>query len=324
MPRKAAKFSTTPRIVACPDALKGVLSARKAAEALAAGCARAGAQCDEVPVADGGEGTAEALYGGLGGEWHTASVHDPLGREIEARFVVLPDGRAVVESADPLGLWRLAPDELDPLRASSRGLGELILAAADRELVVGIGGTATVDGGAGLREVLDALPGRTTVLCDVRSPLLDAARVFSAQKGASPADALELERRLSAMDELRPYADLPGAGSAGGLGAAFAALGAELVPGAEFVIEAVSLRERLRGAALAVTGEGTVDRTSAEGKAAGAVVRLCAEERVRCAVFGGRVEEPLQGAESYELSGDPERALDDLAELGERLARSLA
>jgi glycerate kinase len=304
--------------------LKGVLPARGAAAALAEGAARAGVDCDQVPLADGGEGTVEALYGVLGGEWHTASVHDPLGREIEARFVVLPDGRAVVESADPLGLWRLAPDELDPLRASSRGLGELILAAADRELVVGIGGTATVDGGAGLREVLDGLPGKTTVLCDIRSPLLDAARVFSAQKGASPADAVELERRLAEMEELQPYANVPGAGSAGGLGAAFAALGAELVPGAEYVIEAGGLRERLRGAALAVTGEGKVDRTSGEGKVAGAVVGLCAEEGVRCAVFGGRVEEPLSGAESYELSGDPERAREDLVALGGRLGRSVA
>ena len=300
-----------------------MLPAREAAAALAEGATRAGVDCEQVPLADGGEGTAEALYGVLGGEWHAAAVHDPLGRAIEARFLVLPDGRAVVESADPLGLWRLAPHELDPLRASSRGLGELILAAGDRELVVGIGGTATVDGGAGLREVLDGLPRRTTVLCDVRSPLLDAARVFSAQKGASPADALELERRLTAMEQLRPYADLPGAGSAGGLGAAFAALGAELVAGAEYVIEAVGLPERLLGAAIAVTGEGEVDRTSAEGKVAGAVVRLCAEEGIRCAVFGGRVEEPLPDAESYELSGDPERAREDLVALGERLARSV-
>jgi glycerate 2-kinase len=323
MPRKAAKFSTTSRIVACPDSLKGVLASGEAAAALAEGCARAGVACDEVPLADGGEGTAEVLFRAFGGEWRSARVHDPLGREIESRFLLLPDGSAVVESAEPLGLSRLAAGELDPLRASSLGLGELILAAGDRDLILPIGGTATVDGGAGLREVVEELPARATVLCDVRSPLLDAARVFAAQKGASPADAVELERRLAEMEELQPYADVPGAGAAGGLGAAFAALGAELVAGAEYVIEAVGLRERVRGAALVITGEGQVDRTSAEGKVAGAVVRLCAEEGVRCAVFGGRVEEPLPGAESYELSGDPERAPDDLAALGERLARSI-
>jgi glycerate kinase len=324
MPRKAAKFSTTPRIVACPDALKGVLSARKAAEALAEGCARAGARCDEMPVADGGEGTAEVLHAVLDGDWRTAEVCDPLGRPVEARFLVLPDGRALVESAEAIGLRRLTREERDPLRASSRGLGELIAAAGGRELVIALGDTATVDGGAGLREVVDELPMRATVLCDVMNPLLDAARVFAAQKGASPEQAGELERRLAGMAELRPFAEVPGAGAAGGLGAAFAALGAELVPGAEFVLAAVGLRKRLRGAALAITGEGTVDRTSAEGKVAGAVVRLCAEEGVRCAVFGGRVEEPLPGAESYELSGDPARAPDDLVALGERLARSLA
>jgi glycerate kinase len=323
MPRNAAKFSTTPRIVACPDALKGVLSAQEAAESLAEGCARAGAHCDEVPVADGGEGTAEALHAVLDGEWRSAEVCDPFGRPVTARFLVTPDGRTVVESAEAIGLRRLTRQERDPLRASSRGLGELIAATGGGELIITLGDTATVDGGAGFREVVDELPVPTTVLCDVSNPLLDAARVFAAQKGASPEQVHELERRLAGMDELGPYAELPGAGAAGGLGAALAALGAELVPGAEFVLSAVGLRERLRGAALAVTGEGTVDRTSAEGKVAGAVVRLCAEAGIRCAVFGGRVEEPLPGGESYELSGDPERAREDLVALGERLARSV-
>jgi glycerate kinase len=276
-----------------------------------------------VPVADGGEGTAEVLHAVLDGDWRSAEVDDPIGRPVEARFLVLPDGRTVIESAEAIGLGQLSRKERDPLRASSRGLGELIAAAGGRELIIALGDTATVDGGAGLREVVDELPVRTTVLCDVTNPLLDAARVFARQKGASPDQVGELERRLAGMNELGPYAELPGAGAAGGLGAALAALGAELVPGAEFVLTAVDLRERLRGAALAVTGEGTVDRTSAEGKVAGAVVRLCAEEAVRCAVFGGRVEEPLPGAESYELSGDPGSAREDLVALGERLARSL-
>jgi glycerate kinase len=283
---------------------------------LADGFARAGVECDQIPLADGGEGTAEALWTVLGGEWREAEVSDPLGRPVVARYLLLPDGRAVVESAEAIGLSRLEPHELDPLGASSRGLGELILAAEGRELLVGLGGTATVDGGAGLREVVPALPAPTTVLCDVSSPLVDAARLFSAQKGATPEQAKELERRLLAQDELRPYADVPGAGSAGGLGAAFAALGATLVPGAEFVLETVGFRDRLAGAALVVTGEGAVDRTSAAGKVTGTVARVCAEAGVRCAVFGGRVDEPLPGTESYELDGD-------LAELGERLGRTL-
>jgi glycerate 2-kinase len=320
----------SPRAVAAPNALKGVVSAREAAAALAEGFAAAGVEAERVPVADGGEGTLDALHDGLGGEWRSAEVSDPLGRQVEARWLALPDGRAVVESAEAIGLWRLGPGELAPMRASSRGLGELVRAAAAggaTELIVGLGGTATVDGGAGLREVLPALPVKTTAACDVASPLLGergAARAYGPQKGASPAEVEELERRLAAMEELRPVAAVPGAGSAGGLGAAFAALGASLVPGAEVVLAAVGFRERIRGAALVVTGEGIVDASSGEGKAPVAVVRACREAGIRCAVFGGRVVAPLAGAEMHALSGDPDRAAVDLAALGEELGRSLS
>lgn len=319
----------SPSVVLAPNALKGVLSAHEAAAALAEGFGRAGVEPVSLPVADGGEGTAEALHDDLGGEWLPALVSDPLGREVEGRYLLLPDGRAVVESAEALGLWRLGPDELDPLRASSRGLGELMLAAVEggaTKLVVALGGTATMDGGAGLREVVPSLPVPTTGAWDVASPLLGergAARVFGPQKGAGPEEVEELERRLAAMDELAPVADLPGAGSAGGLGAALAALGAELAPGADLVLEAIAFRTRIRGAELVVTGEGIVDRSTLEGKAPAAVLRVCAEERIPCAVFGGRVAESLPGADMHELSGDPARAARDLAALGERLGRSL-
>jgi glycerate kinase len=241
----------------------------------------------------------------------------------------LPDGRTVVEAAEAIGLGRLAPDELDPLRATSRGLGELVaaaLAGGARELLVGLGGSATVDGGAGLREAVSSLPVPTIVACDVSNSLLGergAARVFGPQKGATPAQVEALEARLARMQELRPFADLPGAGAAGGLGAAFAALGAELVPGAEVVLATLRFRKRIRGSSLVVTGEGVVDRTTAEGKAPGAVLRVCREEGVRCAVFGGRVVEPLRGAEMHALSGDPARARDDLVALGEDLGVAL-
>jgi glycerate 2-kinase len=276
-------------------------------------------------VADGGEGTAAALHAALGGEWHSASVADPLGRAVEARFVLLPDGRAVVESAEAIGLARLAPEERDPLRGSSRGLGELIsaaLAAGAGGLVVGLGDSATVDGGAGLREALDALPVETVVACDVANPLLGergAARAFGPQKGASAEDVEDLERRLAGDARLAPYAELPGAGAAGGLGAALASLGARLAPGAELVLDAIGLPERLSGAALAVTGEGAVDRTSLEGKATGRIAELCAGLGVRCVVFGGRVEVEIPSVETVALSGDPLRARTDLEELGERL-----
>jgi glycerate 2-kinase len=278
-------------------------------------------------MADGGEGTAAALVAALGGEWRSAFVPDPLGREVEASYVLLPDGRAVVESAQATGLALLARDELDPLGASSRGLGELILAALDggaTGLLVGLGDSATVDGGAGLREVVDALPVETVVACDVANPLVGprgAARAFGPQKGASPEQVEELERRFAADVALGPYAELPGAGAAGGLGAAFASLGARLVLGAELVADAIGLRGRLREAALAITGEGTVDASSREGKVTGLVAALCGEHGVRCVVFGGRVEADLPTAQTVALSGDPERAAADLEELGERLGR---
>jgi glycerate 2-kinase len=316
-------------VVAAPNALKGVLSARAAAEALAAGFERAGVSCERVPVADGGEGTAEALRSAVGGEWREVDVSDPLLRPVRARFLRIPDGRAVLEAAEAIGLWRLAPEERDPLRATSRGLGELVCAAVEAgatELAVGVGGVATVDGGAGMREVVPSLPVPMTVACDVSNPLLGdqgAARVFGPQKGASPEDVEVLERRLATMGELAPYANVPGAGAAGGLGAALAALGAHLLPGAELVLETIGFRKRIRGALLVVTGEGEVDRTTAGGKAPGEVARVCAEEGVRCVVFGGRVLEPLRGVETRALSGDPERAEEDLAALGEELGRSL-
>jgi glycerate 2-kinase len=310
------------RVLLCPASLKGVLSARAAAAALARGVRDAGSDPTELPVADGGEGTVDALHAALGGEWQEALVSDPRGRPVSARWLLLPDGRAVVEAASAIGLPLIAESERDPLSASSRGLGELVLAAlrdGASGLVVGLGGSATVDGGAGMREVVRELPVPTTVLCDVRTELADAARLFGPQKGASAQDVLVLERRLVAMTELAPYAALPGSGAAGGLGAALAALGAELVSGATAVLELVGFDERIAGCDLAITGEGQVDRTTMEGKAPGVVATRCATAGVRCVVFGGRVTDELPGVETIPLSGDPSRARDDLQALARRL-----
>ena len=310
------------RALLCPASLKGVLSARAAAAALARGVRAAEGEAVELPIADGGEGTADALHAALGGTWHEAVVSDPLGRPHPASWLVLPDGRAVVEAAAAIGLPLLAPEERDPLLASSRGLGELVLAAlreSPAALVVGLGGSATVDGGTGLRDVLRELPVPTTVLFDVRTMLADAARLFGPQKGASAETVPLLEARLAGMHELAPYAGLPGSGAAGGLGAALAFLGAELVEGAQAVLEAVGFDTRLREADVAVTGEGQVDRTTAEGKAPGAVAARCAGAGVRCVVFGGRVLQPVEGAETVSLSGDRARAEADLEELGRQL-----
>jgi glycerate kinase len=292
---------------------------------LARGLRGAGADAVELPVADGGEGTTEALHAALGGAWREAVVSDPLGRPVAARWLLLPDGEAVVEAAAAIGLPLLTAEERDPLRASSRGLGELVLAAlreSPGSLLVALGGSATVDGGAGLREVVHELPVATVALCDVRTPLGDAARLYGPQKGATPEDVAVLERRLEKMEELHPYADLPGAGAAGGLGAALAALGAELVPGAATVLDRLGFDERLTRIELVVTGEGEIDATTAEGKAPGEVARRSAAAGVRCIVFGGRVLAEVPGAQTLALSGDPTRAEADLVELGFRLAES--
>jgi len=310
------------RALLCPASLKGVLSASAAAAALMRGFESAGVEADPLPVGDGGEGTAEALASALGGEWRESVVSDPLGRPVPAPWLLLPDGRAVIEAAAAIGLPLLASKERDPLRASSRGLGELVLAAlaeSPASLVVALGGSATVDGGAGLRECVRELPVATVVLCDVRTRLADAARLFGPQKGASPSGVEELERRLAAMEELVPYADLPGSGAAGGLGAALAALGGELVPGAPAVLDLLAFDERLRDHDLVVTGEGQIDETTAEGKAPGEVVGRCVAAGVRCVVFGGRVRAEIAGAETIPLSGEPSRAEADLVALGRQL-----
>jgi glycerate kinase len=320
------------RALASPASLKGVLSAVEASMALAAGLREGGVHADELPVADGGEGTAEVFAAARGGEWRSVRyVQDPLGRDIEGRYLMLDDGTAVIEAADVIGLSRLAPDERNVLQAKSFGLFQLVSAAVEvggaQALIVCLGDTATVDGGAGVVGHPSAPPDvPIRVACDVRNPLLGdrgAARAFGPQKGATPEMVEELERRLASLEELRPFGHLPGAGAGGGLGAAFAALGAELVSGAELVLELVGFRWQLPGATLVVTGEGTVDRSTREGKAVGEVVRICGEEGVRCEVFGGRVDEAPPGVEVHALSGDPRRAADDLVELGERLARAV-
>jgi glycerate kinase len=297
--------------LASPASLKGVLSAAEGAAVLARGFRRAGAEVDELPIADGGEGTAEVL----GAEVvRIERVHDAFGRPREAPIRELADGTAVVESADVLPF---DPERLDVRAASSRGLGEL-LARIDAcpRLLVCLGGTATMDGGVGLLEVLDELPGPTTALCDVRATLLEAPRLFGPQKGALADDVLELEQRFLLLDHAHSLAKLPGGGAAGGLGAALASLGAELVPGALYVLEAIGFRERAASADLVVTGEGTVDRTTFEGKAPGEALRICEELGVPCVLFGGRVE---SGIEAVTLSGKPSQAAEDLEELGREL-----
>ena len=286
-------MSRRPSALACPDSLKAVLPARDAAAALAAGFADAGVHCTELPLADGGEGTADALAGRV-------------------------PGAMIVEAAQVIPF---DPERLDVNVHSSRALGEAIASVRAARLIVGLGGTANMDAGAGLLEVLHELPAPTTVLCDVQTTLYDAPRVFGPQKGATPRQIEELERQFRADERLAPYALLPGSGAAGGLGAALGSLGAELVPGAPAVLDLLGFDPLAYD--LVVTGEGRVDATTAVGKAPGEVARRCAAAGVPCVVFGGVVSEPLPDVETVALSGDPARARHDLVELGRRLGLRL-
>ena len=314
-----------------------MLAAPAVARALAVGARRGGAEAAEVPLADGGEGTADVLQAAWGGEWQTTVVADPLGRPRQARFLSVADrSLAVIESAEAIGLPLLDADERDPLRTSSEGLADLVIAALGSgatELIVTLGGSATVDGGAGFLERLppDALAStNVTVLCDVTNPLhgaRGAARAFGPQKGASADQVEELERRLLSMETLAAHAEIEGAGAAGGLGAALASVGARLEPGARAVLDAIDFDAQIAGADIVITGEGTVDATSLEGKVPAAVSVACRQAGVPAVVFGGRIA--AEGRQLYELgasallslSGRVEHAATDLEELGYSVAR---
>ena len=295
------------------------------------GCAAPASKPTSCPSPTEARERPRCFAAALGGEWRTTPASGPARPPVVARFLVRRTGRRSSRRPRPSGCGSLAADELDPLTASSLGLGELLLTIAGESsgaILVGLGDTATVDGGAGLLELVgESLSGRELqVLCDVRNPLLGergAARAFGPQKGASPEQVEELEARLAGMAELRPYAELPGAGAAGGLGAALASLGGRLLSGADVVLERIGFRGQARTADLVVTGEGTLDRSTTEGKAVGEVREGL--PRARRALRALR--RPRRGASAghkpHALSGDPDRAADDLVELGGRLARAL-
>ena len=274
--------------VACPDKFRGTLSAAAAAAAMAAGLRRGGIESVvEMPLADGGEGTLDALLAARGGARRTATVTGPLGEPVEAEWGRLPDGTAVVEMARASGL-ELVQGRKDPLRASSRGTGELIAAAARAgatRIIVGVGGSACTDGGLAAVEALGwSLKGlEVLVACDVWTPFLDAAAVYGPQKGASPAQVGLLTRRLEQLAGVYlertgvDVRELSGAGAAGGLAGGLAAIGAELEPGFEVVAGAAGLESALEGADLVVTGEGRLDETSFVGKTVGGVLEWAAE-----------------------------------------------
>jgi glycerate 2-kinase len=283
-------------VLVAPDSFKGTISAPAVAAAVARGLRAAGRNAVELPLGDGGEGTLDALAASLGAELVTATVADPLGRPVEARFGLVDGGhRAIVEMAEASGLRRLAEDERDAWAASTRGTGELIATAAAagaREVVVCVGGSATTDGGAGALETLEesGADPKLVVVCDVSTAWEDAARVYGPQKGADARTVKRLERRLDklAAGAPRDPRGVPMTGCAGGLsGGLWAWRRAQLVPGAAYVLDAVGFDAHMQAARFVVTGEGKLDEQTLEGKLVAEVATRCRQGGVAChAVVG--------------------------------------
>lgn len=352
----------SPHVLCAPDKLRGALTAAAAASALAAGVRDAGGSARELPIADGGEGTLDAFGDAT---LHAVTVADARGRPRVARLAELPAAAFVVEAAEAVPLHALADDERDVLRASSHGVGELIAAALDRgarRILVAVGGTANVDGGAGLLRALGARAPRDggellraygddgaaaagepaspaldlstldarladvqlDLLADVAAPLTGrdgAARRFGPQKGATPAQVDALDAALARWaGALGIDPATPGAGAAGGIGAALQALGARTLPGAEAVLDLLGFDDQLAGAGLCITAEGSVDASTLQGKAVSAVVARCAAAGVPVVVLGGRVEQ----AAAAELLRRGARAVAPLGPPGRPLAAAFA
>ncbi|EFM09610.1 glycerate kinase [Paenibacillus curdlanolyticus YK9] len=325
------------KVVIAIDSFKGSLTSGQANEAAAAGVRDA---CPEaaivtVPLADGGEGTVEALVRATAGQLVTLTVTGPLGKPLAASYGLLSDGRtAVIEVAAACGLTLVPPAERDPLKTTTFGVGELIADALSRgctELIIGLGGSATNDAGIGMLQALGysfrdtrgleaahggaALTGiaaidqssahpllahaRIRVACDVDNPLHGpegAASIFAPQKGASAEAVEQLDRGLAHFaalihDQLgRDVQRIPGAGAAGGLGAAFAGLlGATLTPGAPLVLEAAGFDRLLEGSDFVITGEGRLDGQTARGKAPLAVARAASGHGIPVIALAGDV-----------------------------------
>jgi glycerate kinase len=386
------------RILVAPDKFKGALNAREVAENIAKGLrdVLANARIDIVPVADGGEGTAEAICEARGGTWLKCKAHDPIGREIEARYAWIKDGElAVMEMSEAAGMRRLSEIERDPVRATTFGVGEMILDAANRgasEIIIGLGGSATNDGGFGMATALgfesltqcgrrldglkpsssnrgvepvqDEKRDRVTDLVDlsrirkpqdlrvpkiiaavdVQNPLLGqngATRVFGPQKGASEDELNVLEQALTRLADVVAkgfdfdYRDRPGAGAAGGLGFGLMSFcGATIRPGFDVVAEAVGLESKMKGVDLVITGEGSLDRQTLEGKTPAGVARLARKLGKKVFAIAGRTDANRNVRELFDevyqlaRSGMSEkeqmkRAGELLREKARELARSL-
>jgi glycerate 2-kinase len=330
------------RILIAPDKFKGALNARDVAENIARGLRHAlpDIRIDIVPMADGGEGTAEAICEARGCSWVKCKAHDPLGREIDARYGWLEDENlAVMEMSEAAGMRRLSENERDPVGSTTFGVGEMILDAANRaanEIIIGLGGSATNDGGWGMARALgyrfdyqheveqeqeqEKDRGRVTDLADltriekpqdlqlpkiiaavdVQNPLLGengATRVFGPQKGASKDELNILEQALTRLADVVAeefdfdYRDRPGAGAAGGLGFGLMSFcGATIQPGFDVVAEAVGLESKMKAFDVVITGEGSLDRQTLEGKTPAGVARLARKLGKKVFAIAGRTD----------------------------------
>ncbi len=291
------------QVVAAVDKFRGSATAADVASAIGHACWETGHDCVEVPVADGGEGLLDVL----GGANRTTVVTGPLGAPVEASWR-LHRGTAVIEMARASGLELAGGAEgNDPMNATTAGTGELIDAAVTAgasRIIVGLGGSATTDGGLGALQAIRS-PHRLRgvdllVACDVTTRFVDAAEVFAPQKGASAAQIRMLTGRLAQLaqryrDEFGvDVAELPGSGAAGGIAGMLAAMGGTLVPGFELVADELDLHDRIEAADLVITGEGHLDRQSFEGKVVGGVAELAAEYDTRVAAIVGIVDDEVR------------------------------
>ncbi len=322
------------RILVAPDKFKGSISAVAAAEAIVRGWGRACPQdeFDVAPIADGGEGFAETLCGVLGGEWIRCEALDPIGRKVDARYAWIAGRKlAVIDMSEASGLWRLKPEERAPLAATTFGTGQLMRDAATRgakTILIGLGGSATTDGGIGMAaalgyetlttdgNALEPRPGNLPSLkrivnrnvialpeiiaaCDVQNPLLGergTARVFAPQKGADPQTVGVLEKAMESLaavvsaDLGCDFRNAPGAGAAGGIGFGLMSFcGAKVRSGFDIVAELLGLAERIAASDLVITGEGRLDDQTLDGKGPAGVAALARARGRRVLVFAGSI-----------------------------------
>lgn len=323
------------RVVAAPDKFKGTITAAEAAAAIGHACWELGIDCTEVPMADGGDGLLDAL----GGPNRTSTVTGPLGDPVRAEWR-LSKGTAVIEMARASGLTLVGGAAgNDPLNATTTGTGELIdhaLDAGARRIIVGLGGSATTDGGFGAIRAITAIARlkqvELLVACDVTTTFVDAASVFGPQKGATRAQVTMLTRRLERMTQMflddfgMDVTTVVGGGAAGGLGGALAALGGRLLPGFELVADELDLYDQLVDADLVITGEGCLDDTSSAGKVVGGIAAIASEYGIPVLAIVGSDErtdrsvpagvEVVSLAEAYGLESalaEPKRLVEQAA-----------